>query len=245
MRWTIKAYYSFSSTFERKTLLSPESWDRLRIDLDAEAFSIPADRNSWIRLCSRHPRAANAARQIGQLMLARGLSTVFSVGVGTGCIEYHLKRQFPEIRLICTEYSPRVLQRLRAIFTECDCLELFDIRSTDWPRVDEKTLHFLHRVDTELDDEQWRIVFANMASARVERIFVVASGFLTAKTLIEQYLRRWGSLLGRPVTFTGYLRTKEMFKTLWVPYYVVEEEHLVGGLTGFLLRKREGSAPDM
>jgi hypothetical protein len=237
VKWTIKAYYPFSPRLERKTLSSAEAWDRLRIDLDAEAFSIPADRNSWIGFCSRNPHAANGAREIGEMVLAKGLSTVFSVGVGTGCIEYHLKSQFPQIRLICTEYSPRVVHRLRAIFIECDCLELFDIRSTDWPRADEKTLHFLHRVDTELDDDHWRIVFGNMASSRVERILVVASGFLTAKTLIEQYLRRWGSVLGHPLTFTGYLRTKEMFKTLWVPYYVVEEEYPVGGLTGFLLRR--------
>ena len=243
LKRTIEVYYPFSGEFDRQSLLSAEAWDRLRIDLDKQPFSIPEDRNSWIRLCSTDPYPANAARQIGQLVLSRGLSTVFSVGVGIGCIEYHLKSQFPQIHLTCTEYSPRVIQRLKGIFTECDCLEFFDMTSPDWPSANEGTLHLLHRVDTELDDQRWKIVFGNMARSQVAQVFVLASGFLTAKTFARQSIRRWRSLWGQPLTFAGYLRTKEMFKTLWSPYYVVEEEQVVGNLTGFFLRKREPAGP--
>ncbi|MBI5715319.1 MAG: hypothetical protein HZC38_18130 [Chloroflexi bacterium] len=112
--------------------------------------------------------------------------------------------------------------------------------SPQWPKFNDKTLYLLNRVDTDLSDIHWQQVFANMASSGVDRVMVVATGFITLKTLVwETLLHCRGLWHRRPITFAGYLRTKEMFKSLWLPHYEIEMEQPVGGLESFLLRRIE------
>ena len=70
---------------------------------------------------------------------------------------------------------------------------------------------------------------------------VIATGFVTGKTFMEEVGRRCRAMVvGRRLTFGGYLRTKNVFRTLWEPHYVVEEERPFGNVTGFLLRGSDG-----
>jgi hypothetical protein len=112
--------------------------------------------------------------------------------------------------------------------------------SPQWPKFDDKTLYLLNRVDTDLSDSQWKQVFANMARSKADHVMVVATGFITFKTLSWEALQRCRSFWHRrPATLAGYLRTKEMFKSLWLPHYKIEMEQPVGGLASFLLRRIE------
>ncbi len=244
MRCMIKHYYDFGQKAEvvGENLLSPDSWERLRmekgtLEIDS-AFALPKERSYWIRVCHESLQTEESARDIGRIIRLKQITNIFSVGVGRACVEYHLKAQFPEVRLKCTEFSPGVVQRLREIFTECDQVEFFDITSRNWPLSDDRCLHLLNRVDTELDNEKWQEVFANMAQSKVENVLFVVSGYLSWRTLAQELWCRCRSLfLGRQLTFAGYLRTKDVFRTLWAPYYFVEEEGIIGGLSGFLLRR--------
>ena len=183
----------------------------------------------------------SAARQIAEVIRAKGFSAIVSVGAGRACVEYHLKNQLPSIHLTCTELSPRVVQALRDTFSECDHVGVFDFTSAQWPSVADGTVYLLNRVDTELDDEQWKRVFGNMAQSGVRHVLVIATGFVTGKTFMGEVVRRCRAMVvGRRLTFAGYVRTKEAFRKLWVPHYVVEEERPFGNVTGFLLRGSDG-----
>jgi hypothetical protein len=243
MKSTIRHYYDFKKDSELVggNLLSAESWDRLRIEASSpsnSAFALPKDRTNWVRLCFQFPEVIASANDIGVIIRSKQFSTVVSVGVGRACVEYHLKVQLPWIQLLCTELSPRVIERLRELFIECDQVDFFDITSQYWPYFADNCLYLLYRVDTELDDRQWKTTFTNMARSGIDYVLLVPSAFLTLKTFSQELIRRWRSLLwGRRLTFSGYIRTKEVFRTFWTPYYVVEQERPIGSLTGFLLRR--------
>ncbi len=242
MKLTIPHRYDFGRDAEvvGDNLLSSAAWDRLRLEATNLSFVLAADRPTWLERCKQSKDTAIRAKEIGEIIAAKQFCAVFSVGVGCACLEYHLKARLPAIRLICTEFSLRVLQRLSAVFLEADQVIFFDMTSPQWPNFKDKTLYLLNRVDTDLSDPQWKQVFENMARSRIDHVMVVATGFVTLKTLAwEVLLHCRGLWRRRPAAFAGYLRTKEMFKSMWLPHYELEMERSIGGLASFLLRRVE------
>lgn len=242
MRLTIAYFYDFGPSFKSASLMNSEAWDTLRLDADRHEFALPSDRRQWTGECQSQTQARQSAEQIEVLAVRRNCSTIFSVGVGRGCVEYHLKVRCPTRKIICTEYSERVVGRLQHVFPECDAIQFFDMTSPTWPDLGGQALYLLHRVDTGLSDQQWRNVFANMARANATNVLVTATGFLTPRTLLAQGWRRsWARVRRRRLTFSGYIRTRAMFQTLWRPHYELDGEHVIGGLGGFLLRRVEAT----
>ena len=190
MKLTIKHYYDFGEDAELvgESLLSGGSWDRVRLEAKGPAvdgaFALSRDRAGWLRRCGESPHVMSAVRQIAEVIRAKGFSAIVSVGAGRACVEYHLKNQLPSIHLTCTELSPRVVQALRDTFSECDHVGVFDFTSAQWPSVADGTVYLLNRVDTELDDEQWKRVFGNMSQSGVRHALVIATGFVSCQTFL-------------------------------------------------------------
>lgn len=236
MKLTVRYNRSFGPGFPCDDLFSPEAWDHLRQGAGGEDYAIPKLRENWVRRCQEHTEAAQGAHAIVEVARGINCTTVFSVGVGRGCVEYHMKQLNPNLRIVSTEYSRSAVELLQVVFTECDRIAAFDMTSACWPAFSEESLYLLYRVDTGLSDDQWRGVFGNMADSGVVRILMVATDFLNARALLRELVRRGRSqVLGTPLTFAGYLRSKSMFRDLWRPHYEAVAEHQIGGLTGFLL----------
>lgn len=243
MKLTLRHYYEFKGSrgLAGGSLQSPEAWDELRSDRALEssaAFYMPETREEWVALAEQTLPLKAQARALAGLVGARRYAAVVSCGVGRGFLEYHLKSLLPQLPLTCTEYSPQVVARLRKVFPECDRIECHDFTRPGWPPVDDRTLFLLNRVDTELSDAQWPGVFANLAAENVRHVLVVATAFLTPRVLASELkCTVLGRLLGRPLTFAGYIRTKGAFTDLWRNHYRLEAEMPVGNLTGFLLAR--------
>jgi hypothetical protein len=244
MKYTMRHYYPFGrgTNLAGDNLLSPSAWDQVRMTDNsvnaALGFYLPEDRPDWVRVCDESSSAAASAADIAKIVRHGRFTTVLSVGVGRACLEYHLKRLEPAVSLVCTEYSPRVVERLRQVFLECDRIEFLDIKTSAWTDAGPRCLVLLNRVDTELDDQEWRAVFKNLAAGGVQNILVVASGFLTPRALAFELRQRMMNIFfRRRLTFAGYRRTKARFKELWSPHFTIVEERSIGALTGFYLAK--------
>ncbi len=188
--------------------------------------------------------SATAATAIVRFASSRGYHGIVSVGAGRALVEYHIKRLAPELHLTCTEYSPKVVERLKRVFEEADEVTEFDITSSPWSRFRPGSLVLFNRLDTELDDRQWREVFRNTASSGVKDILMVATGFLTPRTLLaEIWSRVVGLIKRRRLTFAGYTRTKARFCELWQPHFVQANEIQIGSLTGLLLKRSASVKP--
>lgn len=243
MKLTLRHYYDFkgSRALAGGSLQSPSAWDELRSDRGLEqsaAFYMPETRGEWVALAEQTADLPAQARALAGLIRERNFSSVVSCGVGRAFLEYQLKRLRPDLPLTCTEYSPQVVARLRAVFPECDAIACHDFTRPGWPAAGDRTLFLLNRVDTELSDAQWPGVFANLAAENVRHVLVVATAFLTPRVLASELKRSVLSrLLRRPLTFAGYIRTRAAFAALWRGHYRIEAEVPVGNLTGFLLAR--------
>jgi len=239
MKLTIRHYFDFGdhASAVGRSLCSVGSWDAIRLSDDASGFSIPPDREKWLAKANANAQLAQRAEALVLWLKRLGIRRLASVGVGTACLEYHIKRLHPSLILTCTDYTPSAIGRLRAVFPECDNVRVFDMLSPEWPT--DSGLHLLNRVDTELDDAQWMRVFDCMAKSSVNQVLVVPSEFVTCRVILSEKVRYLLSLAkGRKPTFAGWLRTRDRFLSLWDRWYQVQEHVPLAGLEGFLLTRR-------
>jgi hypothetical protein len=184
------------------TLLDPSAWDAARSL--AGPFGLPETREEWERSAVRGDLEARARDVV---LLARQLDAarVCSHGVGTASLELNVHRAAPDLRLVCTDYAPRTVERLRRLFPEAEVVER-DLTDPDPPPAD---LHLMHRIDAELGDDEWRSVF----EAIDEPILFVPNVVLdlpgAAREVGRRLLRR-GSL-----TDAGWFRNEPALRSLW------------------------------
>ena len=239
MRRTIKTYYDFGpgAQIVGANLLKKSAWDALRTSGLAD-FSVAEGREAWLASFSERDDLRERAHAIVSLCRASGYTGVLSVGAGVGGLEYFIKTEAPDLRVTSTDFAPAATERLARVFSECDEVTVFDMMRDPWP-TRPGTLVLLHRVDTELSDRAWRSCFRRMRASRVSPVLVVPCEFLTperrarARRAYLSHLRH-----RRPLTFSGYLRTKTRFMSLWSRSYGLHKELQVGDLTGFLLEAR-------
>jgi hypothetical protein len=187
-------------------LVRPEAWDALRVR-SGGSFAMPETRAELQLAADEHPELAERARAIDAELARRGLETVASYGVGAGLVEAWLERLRPERQLLLTDYAPRTVDRLRTLFPEADIHERNLVR--DPPL--EADAHLLHRVDTELTNDEWRGLLKRFAN---EKVVIVATEVATLPRLAAEVV---GRVRRRGLSRAGWLRTRGAFDALWKP----------------------------
>lgn len=239
MLCTVKhyAYFGANPNMVGQSLLSTQSWDAIRVDDNDTPYSIPKDRSAWIRKCNESAEIVKRANIIVDFLKKRKVEKVVSVGVGCASLEYHIKSLYPLSNLVCTDYTSRSIDRLKSVFTECDLIQTFDMLNDEW-NIYGDGLYLLNRVDTEFDNNQWKHIFLKMYQANIKDIMLIATGFLTLKTFLNEYGHFLiNKIRGRKISFCGYIRTKDVFRNMWRDYYK-ETEFKLGNLTGFILERK-------
>ena len=227
----------------KSDLATGELWDHLREK--HPIFHLPTDRTAWLQMCESATdkdgldgRQEQRAADIVQLLKKGKFDTLFSVGVGIAALEYLIKKQYPDIRLICTDSAPKNVKTLQHIFHECDQIYEFNLFDADWqiPGQRDKRLVLLNRLDSLFSNDQWRRIFRSMHGAQIDHVLFISSYILNFKGLfnIQNRLYRL-KLLRKPTVFIGWLRTLKVYQRFWQALYEDEIHHL-GGLTSFLLR---------
>lgn len=209
MRLTVRHDYDFAGdrALVGDDLVRPEAWDALRTQTTGP-FGLPAERATWIAGAEANADVAARADVIDRWLREAGADCVASYGVGAGQLEWLLHRRAPERRLVATDFGPDTVARLGDLFVEAT-VRTHDLLRDAPLRAD---VHLLHRIDTELTDDEFRAVLRGFAG---ERVLVVAAGVLTpldvALTLVQR-VRRRGHL-----THAGWARNRAAFETLWGP----------------------------
>jgi hypothetical protein len=214
MRLTLRHYHRFERS-RPESLRTPAGWDVLRLRGD-ESFRLPETHEEWERLAERDEVRRRAA-ELDAWLEARPIESLASYGVGTAALERALWRLRPGRRLLLTESAPATAARLEGLFAEAE-VRRHDLRSD--PPLD-AALHLFHRIDTELDDEEWRDVFSRFSGARV---LVVATQVLGPLGLAHALLTR----LRPGSTWAGYARTRGAFEALWAATHAAEPFRLYG-----------------
>ncbi len=248
-RFTIEYYHPTSDGFvyEKERLDSPELWYALRER--HPHFSIPRERNEWVNMCelgigrdgldgSLNTRAV----EIVDLLTRSGFNRMHSVGVGSAALEYHIKRLFSKLELVCSDHAPSTVEILQGVFSECDSVRKFDVLDREsWTGLEnhKDRVIMINRLDPLFSDERWEQVFRNMHDCGVEHVLFISAWMLTLRYYLMVKKENLLSRIRRTQrTFTGWVRTKRVFQSYWESLYEEEEELILGGLPAFLLKRR-------
>jgi hypothetical protein len=141
-------------------------------------------------------------------------------------LEWNLRRVAPHLKLACTDFAPATVARLAGHFDGVTVVE-HDLLA-DAPR--DADLHLLHRVDTELSDEEWPAVIARFR----EPLLLVATEIVGPRAVVRELWTR----IRRPRSEqAGWIRTDKAFRALWAASHNDSRLELAG-LTGYLLTPR-------
>jgi len=226
VRIRVRHRYDFGPARERvgANLLAAEAWDTAR-SLPGP-FGLPETRVEWERVAAQ-PALEARARDVSAIARDLGARTLCSHGVGTAALELNLHRVSPELELVCTDYAPRAVERLRRLFPEAHVV-LRDLTAPGPPLAD---LHLMHRLDAELDDGQWCAVFEQLQAPIVFVPNVVLDLAGAAREVARGLVRR-GSL-----TEAGWFRNEAALRSLWAGTHR-DRELTVGDAPAFLLEPR-------
>jgi hypothetical protein len=226
VRIRVRHRYDFGAAREHvgASLLTAESWDAAR-SLPGP-FALAQTRAEWEQAAAQ-PNLEARARDVSAIARELGARSLCSHGVGTAALEFNLHRVNPELELICTDYAPRAVEGLRRLFPEAHIV-LRDLTAPDAPVAD---LHLMHRLDAELDDDEWSAVFEQL---RAPIVFVpnVVLGLTDAARELARGLVRRDSL-----TEAGWFRNEAALRALWAGTYR-DRALTVGDAPGFLLERR-------
>jgi hypothetical protein len=228
LRVTLPHRYDFgeSADLVGDDLLRPEAWDSLRTQTSGP-FSMAADRAELERQADEHPQIEERMRRVDAALADRRVHHLVSYGAGAALPEMWLLRLDPGRRLTVTDYAPETVERLRTLLPEAD-VRRHDLQSD--PPV-EADAHLFHRIDTELDNAEWRGVYERFAG---QAIVVVATGVLPVKEIPGHLVHLFHS---RHATNAGLTRTRGAFEALWSKTHTGTEMSF-GDLEGWVLEPR-------
>lgn len=252
--FTMKHYQIFgesTANMKDQALVSEEAWDVLREN--HPFFSIADTREEWLKAAEleiekdgQDKHVSKRADDTVQLLKEKGMTRLFSIGSGGGALEYQIKKRMPEVTIVCSDYSPTTVERLKKVFTECEDVITYDALTGDYAMVQERYIKehglcMVYRIDASFSDTEWTRVFDAMAKASIQNVLIIPTGTLTMLSVYNRKKREFGWALRRiPVVFCGYLRTTRRFKEQWSRVYS-SREAVFGGLVGFILERKNRS----
>jgi hypothetical protein len=208
IRLTVRHVFDFGADRELvgDDLVRREAWDALRVQT-AGPFSMARDRAELEQVRDEHPEVGERMRVVDRLLRERGSASLASYGVGGGLPEVWLQKITPELRLTLAEYAPETLARLRLLFPGAGVEQHDLLRDPPLPA----EAHLFHRIDTELDDEQWRGVFRRFAG---QEVIVVATEVADLKRIALELRNR---VQNRRASRAGWMRNRAAFEALFKP----------------------------
>ncbi len=194
--------------------LGCKSWELLREEGD-EDFSIEKSVEQYRENCGKAVGYGQSAKFISNLLKKYKYNRVASLGIGKGVLEWHLKKNNPELYLIGTDYTESAIRSLQNVFTECDRLEVFDIKKDNFKKLNTDCV-IMYRVSTEFDYKEWCDIFTKMYEDGIKNIIFVPTELLNLKLFVFEKLRHIRNvLLGKKDTFCGYMYSESDFKKMF------------------------------
>jgi hypothetical protein len=224
-------------SFDEEGLSSSKAWDALRTAEPSGSFGFGRTREDW------EHQALDAVELNTRTVALLGMlrkwrcERLVSVGVGTGMLEYLLKRKAPDIRLRCGDYAPTTVALLQERFLDCDAIELMDLTNPGWATNPTEVI-LLHRVDMELRDDEWKAVFAELRARHCEHVVLVPCGLLTPRAAMREARTAVAALLRRQALRpAGFLRTHARMRELFSQSYMLSAAVSGGGLPIWALER--------
>ena len=213
----IKHYYAFDKEIQQENdfeKLNSANWDILRTDNAPGPFSIEKEISAFEENCKVSSNYKEAADVICRLIKEHNLGNrLVSLGCGKGIVEWHIKKNMPELHVKCTDYAQKGIEQLSKVFVDCDEFGTFDMLLGDygeWAKTGDILL--MYRVSTEFSAEQWQSIFDRIYNSKINYIIFVPAELMTLGIAIGEKGRLLFNLLsGKKVTFCGWMYSQKEY----------------------------------
>ena len=153
--------------------LNQENWDILRTESAESAYAIEDSIEQYEQNCRNSISYERSAKSIVDILKKYECKHIVTLGAGKGILEWHLKKQMPELYVECTDYAKGAIAKLKKVFVECDDLRSFDMLNGDYRIFAKDAIFVLYRVSEEFSYADWCNVFRKMRTEGVQRIIYI------------------------------------------------------------------------
>lgn len=197
------------------------NWNDLRDEELELPYWMPASKDKYLTKVNAEKVSESVLAMIEQIQKI-GYTKILSLGSGIAQTEYHIK-QNSNLEVVVSDNTDSI-KRLKEYNIFSDAL-LIDIVRDDFP-ANEKTLILLHRIDTEFDNEDFKLIFDKCKKLNVKHICVVPTNPLAYSIVLNELKTVILSIMKfKKRTFCGYARSKSSLIKLWAKYYKIVFEH--------------------
>ncbi len=196
-------------------------WNTLRDEELELPYCLPNTRDKYLLKVNAEKPSENVLSMVKQIQ-SLGYTKMLSLGSGIAQTEYYINEN-SNLEIVVSDNTNSIL-RLKSYNIFHDAL-FIDIVKDNFP-ADEKTLVFLHRIDTEFDDKDLKTIFDKLKKAGVKHIcFVPTNPYLFNILLNELKTIVLSIIKFKKRTFCGYCRSKSSLDRLWNKSYQLIYEY--------------------
>lgn len=221
----VKHYYGFKSDKVKGNSLDRANWDALRSQTGECGFAFEQTRADYERACESREDYGRVAIRIVRLLDELGLRTrpLVSLGVGKGILEWHIKRQAPDLHVECSDYASEGMRLLQEFFPSCDGFFTFDMLRDGYDRFHPSTTLLLYRVSTEFNRSEWRNIVGRIRAAGIQNVIFVPTEVAGWKMKVAEMLSHWKALLlRRRQVFCGWMYGERELKSIFSDFDLIQ-----------------------
>jgi hypothetical protein len=192
-------------------------WNHLR-DSNVEApYFIPFEKKDYLALIENLDFSFYID-SIKKYCKDNNIRRIISIGAGRCGLEYHLKNN-TNLEVIVTDTTDSIL-RIKEFNVFNDAYQLNLLENTDKFNIDSNTLILLSRIDTEFNDDNFKLLFDVLQSKNVKYICLIPAELLSFKIIIAEFKIFLISILkNKKRVFCGFARSKSEFRKAWMKHY--------------------------
>lgn len=217
--------------------LNQENWDVLRTESKESAYAIEDSMEQYEQNCRNSVLYEISARSIADILKKYECKHIVTLGAGKGILEWHLKKQMPELYVECTDYAKSAIEKLKKVFVECDSLHSFDMLSGDYNAFANDAIFVFYRVSEEFNYTDWCAVFRKMRAEGVRRIIYIPDMIATDELderLRSKHLRNRER--GIRDIFCGWIYSEDTLEEIFdAGQYRIIEKSPVGDMVMYFL----------
>lgn len=236
-------YYWGEETTEnfRVRKMNGDNWDILRSDEKKTLFSIEKSVQEYEHNCMNSVEYERMANFLTSCLKKGEFEKITSLGVGKGILEWHIKKRFPKVKIVCTDYAPKTIECLKAVFEDCDEIFQFDMMNDDFSVMADSDYVLMYRISTEFDYSSWKRIFQKMYDGGIARIIFIPTGLDGPREWFFEQKQHWKHIIKRRKdVFCGWRYSEKEFETMWRGSYVTSRKIDYDKTAVYFLTRQDG-----
>ena len=233
----IEHYEVFKTQFDSSEL-NQKNWDILRTESGESAYAIEDSTKEYERNCKEAVSYEISSKYIADILKKQRCKHVVSLGEGKGILEWHLKKQMPDLYIECADYAESAIEKLKTVFVDGDDFHRFDMLKGDYQIFNKDAFFIMYRVSEEFCYSDWCKIFKKMKENGIKNILFIPDMLATENLEIHMKKRHAKNAeQGIKDIFCGWIYSEDVLEEMFqTGEYEIAERHSMGELVLYMLK---------